>query len=123
MTFYPVHENFNVKDLAASLAFYGRALGLREKRRVRAQDGSFTIVYLGSGETPFELELTELKDHPQPYDLGEGEFHLAFRVKDFEAALALHRSMGCVCFENPAMGVYFIADPDGYWLEILPERG
>ena len=28
--------------------------------------------------------------------------------------------MGCICFENPAMGIYFIEDPDGYWVEILP---
>ena len=30
--------------------------------------------------------------------------------------------MGCVCFENPAMGIYFIEDPDGYWIEIIPTR-
>ena len=70
----------------------------------------------------FELELTWLKDHPQKYDLGECEFHLAFRTDDYAAAHAKHEAMGCICFENPAMGIYFIEDPDGYWLEIVPER-
>ena len=57
---------------------------------------------------------------PQPYNLGECEFHLAFQAKDYEAAHKKHEEMGCICFENEAMGIYFIVDPDGYWLEILP---
>ncbi|MGM9594548.1 MAG: VOC family protein [Candidatus Onthomonas sp.] len=122
MRFQMIHENYNVSDLAVSMAFYQEALGLHEVRRKEAADGSFVIVYMGSEQSDFQLELTWLRDHPQKYDLGECEFHLAFRVDDFEAAHAKHREMGCICFENPAMGVYFIADPDGYWLEILPTR-
>ena len=30
--------------------------------------------------------------------------------------------MNCVCFENESMGIYFIEDPDGYWIEIVPEK-
>ena len=122
MKFRMIHENFNVSDLGVSLAFYEKALGLREIRRKTAEDGSFIIVYLGNDETDFELELTWLAEHPQKYDLGEEEFHLAFRTDDFEAAHALHEQMGCICFENPSMGIYFIQDPDGYWLEVLPTR-
>ena len=55
--------------------------------------------------------------------MGEQEFHLAFVTDRFDALLARHRAMGCVCFENPDMGVYFIEDPDGYWIELVPERG
>ena len=122
MKFKMIHENYNVKDLDASLAFYKEALGLTEIRRKVADDGSFIIVYIGNEETDFELELTWLKDHPQAYNLGECEFHLAFRVDDYEAAHALHEKMGCICYENPKMGIYFITDPDGYWLEIVPTR-
>ena len=120
MNFKMIHENYNVADLQRSLDFYHKALGLTEKRRKTAQDGSFIIVYVGNEETDFELELTWLKDHPQNYNLGECEFHLAFRTDDFEAAHKKHEEMGCICFENPAMGIYFIQDPDGYWLEIVP---
>ena len=122
MKFQMYHENYNVRDLERSLAFYDRALGLREKRRICAEDGSFIIVYLGNDTTDFELELTWLRDFDRAYNLGDCEFRLAFRTDDYEAAHQLHQEMGCICFENPAMGIYFIADPDGYWLEIVPAR-
>lgn len=116
------HYNFNVTDLDRSLAFYKEALGLEPVRRKEAADGSFQIVFLGDGKSPFRLELTWLRDHPQKYELGECEFHLALRAADYEAAHAKHGRMGCICFENPAMGIYFITDPDGYWIEIIPTR-
>ena len=122
MQFKMIHENYNVVDLEKSIAFYQEALGLTEKRRSEAADGAHIIVYLGNENSEFELELTWLRDHPQKYDIGEEEFHLAFRTDDFEAAHALHEKMGCICFENPKMGIYFIQDPDGYWLEVLPTR-
>ena len=120
MKFRMVHENYNVADLEKSMAFYEKALGLTETRRKTAEDGAHIIVYLSNAESDFELELTWLRDHPQKYDIGEEEFHLAFKTDDFEAAHKLHEEMGCICFENPKMGIYFIQDPDGYWLEIIP---
>ena len=120
MKFKMIHENYNVSNLQASLDFYEKALGLTEVRRKTAEDGSFIIVYVGNKEADFELELTWLRDHPQKYNLGEEEFHLAFYTDDYEAAHKLHEEMGCICFENHEMGLYFIKDPDGYWLEIVP---
>jgi lactoylglutathione lyase len=117
-----VHENYNVQNLQRSLDFYEMALGLTEKRRKTAEDGSFIIVYVGNDETDFELELTWLRDHPEKYDIGEEEFHLAFKVDNFEEAHALHDEMDVICFENHSMGIYFIQDPDGYWLEIIPAK-
>ena len=70
----------------------------------------------------FRLELTWLRDHTEPYDLGEQEYHLAFVADDFEAAHKKHSEMGVICFENPSMGIYFLEDPDGYWIEIIPPR-
>ena len=116
------HFNFNVLDLERSLRFYEEALGLKPVREKLASDGSFRLVYLGDGVSDFTLELTYLVDRTEPYDLGEGEYHLAFETEDMDAAHARHEAMGCICFENPAMGIYFIEDPDGYWLEIIPKR-
>ncbi len=116
------HNNLNVLDLEKSLAFYKEALGLVETRRKKAGDDSFILVFLGDGTTQHKLELTWLRDRKEPYNLGENEFHLAFTADDFDAAYALHKKMGCICYENKAMGIYFIADPDGYWLEIVPKR-
>lgn len=120
MKFKMIHENYNVSDLEKSLRFYSDALGLEESRRMTEDD--FVIVYVKNETGDFELELTWLKDHPQKYDLGECEFHLAFETADFEEAYRKHQEMGCICFENKEMGIYFIEDPDGYWLEIVPAR-
>lgn len=122
MQFRFIHNNINVLDLEKSLAFYQKALGLKEISRKEASDGSFTLVYLGDGQTTHQLELTWLRDWDRPYNLGDNEFHLAFRVDDYEKAHQMHKEMGCICYENPAMGIYFINDPDGYWLEIVPTR-
>ena len=115
------HFNINVLDLERSIAFYGKALGLKEHHRKEAADGSFIFVYLTDGVSPFLLELTWLRDHKEPYELGENESHLCFRVAgDYDKIREYHREMGAVCFENEAMGLYFINDPDDYWIEILP---
>ena len=116
------HFNFNVLDLDRSMRFYHDALGLEPVRTKEASDGSFRLVFLGDGKTGFQLELTWLADRKEPYDLGECEYHLAFDVPDMEEAHARHEAMGCICFENPSMGIYFIEDPDGYWIEIIPQR-
>ena len=121
MNFTFAHNNFNVLDLDKSLAFYKEALGFTESHRMDTP--GFTLVYLtDGGRTPHELELTWLKGRKEPYDLGENEFHLAVRTDDFDAANQHHQAMGCICYENLAMGIYFIADPDGYWIEILPQK-
>ncbi len=116
------HNNINVLNLEKSLEFYKNALGLVEVRRKTAEDGSFILVYLGDGSGGHRLELTWLRDRNEPYCLGDNEFHLAFTTDDYEEAHKLHQKMGCICYENPSMGIYFIADPDNYWLEILPAR-
>ena len=122
MKFKMIHNNLNVFDLQKSLAFYEKALGLKEVRRKEAGDGSFTIVYLANEQAPHQLVLTWLREKDTPYDLGDNEIHLAFETDDYEAAHKLHQEMGCICFENEAMGIYFIEDPDGYWLEVLPQK-
>lgn len=115
------HFNINVTDLDKSIAFYNKALGLREVKRKEAGDGSFILVYLSDGVSPFSLELTWLRDHPQAYELGDNESHLCLRVEgNYDQVREFHREMGCVCHENHDMGLYFINDPDDYWIEILP---
>ena len=122
MKFKMYHQNFNVLDLERSLEFYEKALGLTVRSRKEAADGSFVLAFDGNVTTDFSLELTWLRDRKDPYNLGDEEFHLAFETDDYEAAHELHKEMGCICFENEAMGLYFIKDPDGYWIEIVPVR-
>ena len=120
MKFTFAHNNINVFDLAKSLAFYRQALNLTETRRLETDD--FTLVYLGDGSSQHQLELTWLKDRTSPYDLGDNEIHLAFHTDDYAGAHEMHRQMACICYENEAMGIYFINDPDGYWIEIIPAK-
>ncbi|WP_029906156.1 VOC family protein [Prevotella sp. 10(H)] len=117
------HFNINVTNLEKSIEFYNQALGLKEIRRKEASDGSFILVYLGDGVSSFSLELTWLKDHTEAYELGENESHLCIRVEgDYDQIREFHRGKGWICFENHSMGLYFINDPDDYWIEVLPVK-
>ena len=117
------HFNINVTNLERSIEFYDKALGLKEARRKAAADGSFILVYLSDGVSPFLLELTWLRDHTEAYELGENESLLCFRVAgDYDEIRKYHKEMNCVCFENHSMGLYFINDPDDYWIEVLPAK-
>ena len=122
MKFLMNHVNFNVQDLERSITFYKEALNLSVIRRKEAKDGRYIIVFMGDNETGFNLELTWLRDHPQPYDLGEVEFHIAFVVEEYDKAYKHHKEMGVIVYENTEMGLYFLEDPDGYWIEILPKH-
>jgi len=116
------HFNFNVLDLQKSVEFYKESLGLTEVRRKEAADGSYILVFLGDEATDFTLELTWMKERTESYDLGETEYHLAMKVDDYESAYNKHKEMGCIVYENKEMGIYFITDPDGYWIEIVPTK-
>lgn len=114
------HFNINVTDISRSVEFYKEALGLAEVGHIDGENGEFKIVYLGDGQTTFRLELTWLKGKVGAYNLGDNESHLCFSVAgDYAKWREFHKQMNCVCFENFAMNLYFIADPDGYWIEIL----
>ncbi len=120
MQFTFKHNNLNVADLQKSIEFYQKALGLEIVRR--SDNDNFSLVYMGDGVSEHKLELTWLKDHTHAYNLGENEIHLCFSTKDYEAAYDMHKEMGCICYENTDMGLYFISDPDGYWTEIVREK-
>jgi lactoylglutathione lyase len=121
MNFTLAHCNLNVFELARSIDFYRQALGLQVVRRHEASDGSFELVFLSDAESRFFLELTWLRGHA-PYELGDNESHICFQTDDPAAAHTLHAAMNVICYENKGMGLYFIADPDGYWLEITARK-
>lgn len=122
MEFKLVHNCIGVLDLEKSIKFYEEALGMTEVKRKVAADGSFILVFIGNKNSEHQIELTWVRDRKEPYDLGDNEIHIGFKIDDYDGAYAKHKEMGCICYENPAMGVYFISDPDGYWLELIPYR-
>ena len=124
MKFKMAHFNLNVKDLDASLKFYKEHLHMKEVRRSEPKDGSFIIVFLEDEfGTDFNLELTWLKNHPQAYDLGEEEYHLAFYVEEYDKLKKEHEEQGLITYDTTGKHYHFILDPDGYWLEFMPPRG
>lgn len=116
------HANINVTNIDKSVDFYKKALGLEVVKQKKADDGSFILTYLSApGQSDIRLELTWLRNHPQHYELGENESHLCYRVEgNYEEVKRYHKENGWICFENKEMGLYFINDPDDYWIEILP---
>lgn len=115
-----VHRCTHVLDKEKTIAFYEQALGMRVVREMGPEDGSWSNTYMANDEAPFEIELTWNRGRVEPYDNGGRDVHIAFEVDDYEAAHALHEKMGCIVFENPRMNLYFIADPEGQWIEIYP---
>lgn len=115
------HFNINVTDLARSIEFYEKALGMKKCGELLHPNGDYIINYLQCPGYPQRLELTWLRDHEGAYELGENESHLAFRLDEdnYEEVHQYHKDLGIICYENPELGIYFINDPDDYWVEIL----
>ena len=116
------HFNFNVRDLDTSLKFYQDVFGLTIVRHSENKEKGFKIVFLSDGSSDFKLELTWLADHTEPYDLGEQEFHLAIAAENFDEIYEKHKRMGLIVYDNQDMGIYFVEDPDGYWIEVIPAK-
>lgn len=120
MTLKMEHNCIYVADLERTRAFYERALQLKELRRKEGSDRY--ILFMGGDLSAHQLEIIQMKEHAEPWNLGENPTHLAFRADDLDAARAFHQELGCFHHEMSEFGVYFIADPDGYLSEIMPTR-
>ena len=123
-----IHSMIRVLEEDRSVTFYDKAFGLKVADRLDFPD--FTLIYLSNPETEFELELTVNKGQSEPYDLGNGYGHLAVSVQNLEAEHARFEAEGLAPRKlvefAPAGEVvarfFFVADPDGYQIEVL-ERG
>lgn len=117
-----IHYCSHVYDKERTISFYEKALWMHVVRESGPEDGSWTNTFMANDAADFEIELTWNKVPDREYENAGPDVHIAFRVEDFEAAKKLHEAMGVIVLENKAMGLYFIADPEGNWIEILPEK-
>lgn len=123
------HSMIRVLDEERSLAFYKAAFNLAVKDRLDFE--AFTLIYLVSEGSAFELELTLNKGRQEPYDLGDGYGHVAVVVDDLEAAREKTLAAGAapkdiVDFKPAGERVarfFFVADPDGYQIEVIEKGG
>lgn len=120
MKFRFVHNCLFVRDLERSLAFYKEALGLEPVRTMHPSDMDATLVFLSDGASVHELELGYVPARKEPYSQGDNAFHIAFSVENMDEAHALHEKMGVISRDPETEPVYFIQDPDGYEIEIIP---
>ncbi len=124
-----IHSMIRVLDETRSVAFYRQAFGLEVADRLDFPD--FTLVYLSNAQSSFELELTINKGRSEPYDLGNGYGHFAVSVADaaveharFEAAgLAPRKLVDFAPAGEVIARFFFVADPDGYQIEVLQRGG
>jgi lactoylglutathione lyase len=124
-----IHSMIRVLDEARSVAFYGEAFGLKVADRLDFPD--FTLVYLSNPQSHFELELTINKGRTEVYNLGDGYGHIAFVVEDLESEHKRFEAAGLrprklVAFEKDGKLLarfFFVADPDGYQIEVLQKHG
>jgi len=124
-----IHSMIRVLDEDRSVSFYDKAFGLKVADRLDFPD--FTLLYLSNAESGFELELTVNKGQTEPYDLGNGYGHLAVSVEDIESEHQRFEAQGLAPRKlvefAPAGEViakfFFVADPDGYQIEVLQRGG
>jgi lactoylglutathione lyase len=119
-----IHSCIRVMDLAKSEQFYQDAFGFKIARRLDFPDYKFTLSYLAAADDAFELELTYNYEQQEPYQLGNGYSHLAVGVADLEGSHQRHQAQGFA--PGPLKGLaggapkfYFVADPDGYLVEVV----
>lgn len=116
------HFNINVVNLQNSIKFYQDNLDMHILREKQHPNNDYHLVYMADDTNNVTIELTWIKSKIGKYDLGDNEFHIAFTTDDFENTYKRHKDAGVIIYENPKMGVYFIGDPDGYWIEITKEK-
>jgi len=124
-----IHSMIRVLDEQRSVRFYEQAFGLEVADRLEFE--TFTLVYLRNAEADFELELTVNNGRTEPYDLGDGYGHIAFVVDDVDAehgrltaaGLSPRKLVDFAPGGEVIARFFFIADPDGYQIEVLKRGG
>ena len=124
-----LHTMLRVGNLERSIKFYTEILGMSLLRQKEYPEGKFTLAFLGYGDEKHNtaLELTYNWD-TDSYDPGNGFGHLAIEVDDvYEAAEKIRQQGGKIIREPGPMNagttlLAFVADPDGYEIELLEPK-
>ena len=125
-----LHTMIRVRDLAASLDFYTRLLGMTQLRKMDFPEGRFTLAFVGYGDEAGHtaIELTHNWDQAEPYQIGTGFGHLAIGVPDIHATCTQLAAEGVKIPRPPgpmkhgSTVIAFVEDPDGYKIELIEKR-
>jgi lactoylglutathione lyase len=121
-----LHTMLRVGDLNRSVDFYTQVLGMTLLRRKDYPEGRFTLAFVGYGDESKQaaIELTHNWD-TDAYELGTGYGHIALEVDDvYRACAEIKERGGKILREAGPMNagttiIAFVADPDGYPIELL----
>jgi lactoylglutathione lyase len=123
-----LHTMLRVGNLARSIDFYTKVLGMNLLRTTDRPDQSYTLAFVGYGkgnqDGNTELELT-YNYGQDSYEMGTAYGHIAIGMTDIYAACEkIKAAGGNVTREaGPVKGgdtiIAFITDPDGYKIELI----
>lgn len=121
-----LHTMLRVGDLDKSLDFYTRVLGMTLLRKSDYPEGKFTLAFVGYGseEDSSVIELTH-NWGVDSYEIGTGYGHIALEVQDAAKACDDIRNNGGVVtreagpMKHGTTVIAFVADPDGYKIELI----
>lgn len=125
-----LHTMLRTGDLDRSIRFYTEILGMKLLRRKDYPEGKFTLAFIGYGDerehTVIELTYNWGVDK---YEIGSGYGHIAIEVDDvYKAADEIAARGGKILRPAGPMNagttiIAFVADPDGYPIELIGKRG
>ena len=125
-----LHTMLRVGDLKRSIDFYTRVMGMQLLRTTERPEQKYSLAFVGYGSNPehAEIELT-YNYGTERYELGSAFGHIAIGVGDVAATCSAVREKaaalgGAITREpGPVKGgstvIAFIADPDGYKIELI----
>lgn len=125
-----LHTMIRVTDLDRSIAFYTTVMGMTHIRSKENEKYKYTNAFLqfGNGTNAPQLELTyNWGNHT--YDMGTAFGHIAFGVTDIHKICEKITQKGGKITRppGPVKGgttiIAFIADPDGYQIELVQVEG
>lgn len=125
-----LHTMLRTGDLDRSIAFYTQILGMKLLRRKDYPEGKFTLAFIGYGDES-DSSVIELTYNwgVDKYEMGNGYGHIALEVDDVYAACeAIRQKGGKIIREAGPMNagtaiIAFVADPDGYYIELIGKHG
>lgn len=123
-----LHTMLRVGNLDKSIDFYTKAFGMKLLRRNDYPEGKFTLAFIGYGNEKENtvIELTHNWD-TDSYDLGTGFGHIALGTDDIYQACEIAKANGGVVTRDPGpmkhgtTVIAFVADPDGYKIELIQQ--
>jgi lactoylglutathione lyase len=121
-----LHTMLRVGDLQRSIDFYTGVMGMKLLRTTERPEQKYSLAFVGYGANPEQAEIELTYNHGvSSYEIGTAFGHLAIGVADVKAACEKIRSGGGTVTReaSPVKGgttvIAFVADPDGYKIELI----